>query len=271
MICNYNLNIKDGKYSRRDNLLQDTLGIGDKIDIISLDQEGNEIKHASTHYSQLLDIIDENIISIAVPSSNGTSRMLHQGILYQLCFYTSKGLYTCKGTMLKTYKENNIMIFQVEILSELTKIQRRQYYRLECILEFEYRLVTPEEIKLQYKLWNDKDDNEEIKNKIRNHLEELDKHWNKASITDLSGGGAKFTSKCLHNMGDTIRIRLILPKQGKEKELVIEGQIVVSQKIINVIDKFETRVQFSKIDRLAREEIIRFIFEQERQKIKNVK
>ena len=45
-----------------------------------------------------------------------------------------------------------MIISLVKLNSDLEKIQRRQYYRLECIHDIDYRLISEEEIRLEEKL-----------------------------------------------------------------------------------------------------------------------
>jgi c-di-GMP-binding flagellar brake protein YcgR len=252
-------------------MLSDVLTVGDKIDVKKLDHNGDLIKASKTYVSQLLDINDENTISIAMPHGNGLIFMLEQGEYYRLCFYTAKGLYQCSCVMSTVYRENNALIASVKITKTLEKIQRRQYYRLECIHEVEYRLITQEELQLENKLAVNKFINTEERADVRRRLSQLDRVWLKASITDLSGGGARFNSDEPLKPGDRVRIRLDFIMGNELKKLIVGAEIITSGRMENRNDKYEHRAEFYDIGKVDREDLIKYIFEQERRRRRNDK
>lgn len=252
-------------------MLSDVITVGDKIDIKQLDHNGELVKASKTYVSQLLDIADEKTISIAMPHGNGLIYILEQGMSYRLCFYTAKGLYQCNCTMSTVYRENNAVIASVKLITALEKIQRRQYYRLECIHEIEYRAITPEELQLENKLAGNKFINSDERADVRRRLSQLDRAWLKASITDLSGGGARFNSEEPLKPGDRIRIRMDFIMGNELKKLIVGAEIITSGRMENRNDKYEHRAEFYDIGKVDREDLIKYIFEQERRRRRNDK
>ncbi len=252
-------------------MLSDVITVGDKIDVKPLDFNGGLIKSSKTYVSQLLDIYDENTISIAMPYGNGLVHMLEQGKSYRLYFYSSKGLYQCDCVMSAIYRENNTLIASVKISTALEKIQRRQYYRLECIHEIEYRPITQEELQLENRLATNKFINAEEKADLRRRLSQLNQIWRKGSITDLSGGGARFNSDEPLNRGDRVRIKLDFIRGNELKRLVIGAEIIISGKMENRNGKYEHRAEFYDIGKTDREDLIKYIFEQDRRRRRNDK
>lgn len=252
-------------------MLRDIVLIGDKIDVRQLDHMGAPMKSARTYVSQLLDYVDENTISIATPIKSGMVILLTPGENYKLSFYSVKGLYQCNCVMLTTYREKNTVIAVVRLTSDLEKVQRRQYFRLECIHEIDYRLITEEELLLEDKLLTASYKNADEKTEIRRRLSQLNRAWNKASITDLSGGGAKFNSEFNHNPGDKVRIKLDFITGGELKKLVLGADIIASEKLINRSSVYEHRAEFYDIGKNDREDLIKYIFEQERKRRRNDK
>ncbi len=247
-------------------MLRDILIVGDKIEVKQLDTAGLPINMAKTSTSQLLDIVDDTQISIAMPQRNGILVMLHQEFTYQLCFYSAKGLYQCNCTVVKAYKENNIIIALVRLTSKLDKLQRRQYYRLECILDTEYRIVTSEETSLEQDLEQEKLLNPQRIDEINMKLNAFNQGWQKASITDISGGGARFTSESPLKAEDHIWVKLDITIRNQIKTLEIGSVVISSLKILNQSNKYEHRVEFVEIGDMDREDLIKYIFEQERQR-----
>lgn len=249
--------------------MQNILQIGDKVDVIHIDNTGKVVSSDRIYASQLLDFIDDKTISISMPLFNGLVMMLNPGEKYRLSFYTAKGLYQCSCIMLSHYREDSALIAALKITSALDKVQRRQYYRLECILDIEYRLVTAVEIKLIDALAQNRFGNSEERAEARRILSKLDNTWLKASITDLSGGGARFNSDEPLSPGDKVKIKLNFITGKELKKLILGADIVASEKLLNLSGKYEHRAEFTDIGKADREDLIKYVFEQERKRRKN--
>lgn len=251
-------------------MLRDVLSIGDKIDVKRLDHMGRPLHNANTYVSQLADFVDKNVIHIAAPIRNGIMMIPETGENYNLCFYTKNGLYQCNCTMLNNSKENNTVVIEVKLTSDLEKFQRRQYYRLEFILDMKYHPISQEEEILINKFKNNSFLNDENRDEFSKRLKDLEQIWYKASIIDISGGGAKFNSSEMHKLGNKMRINLGLELSGRLKTLNLEAVIISSNRIMNHYGAYENRVEFYDIGKSDREDLIRYIFEQDRKLRKNI-
>lgn len=249
-------------------MLREVLTLGDKIDIKVLGRNGKPKHDAKTLVSKLMDFLDADVISITTPFTNGRTIPLEVGEYYNLCFYTDRGLYQCRGVALNNHREDKSIMSVIRITSSLEKYQRRQYYRLECIQDIVYRIITEEEELLEQKLIENAFDDSEELSEYRMKLTELNRDWIRGSMTDLSGGGAKFTSDRRHNTGEKIRMKLELANGEEKKLITVDAAIIQSGIIINRRDIFEHRVEYVNISRKDREELIRYIFEQERKRRK---
>ncbi|MDF2542247.1 MAG: hypothetical protein K0S47_1965 [Herbinix sp.] len=245
-------------------MLRKIISIGDKIDIKPLDGFGKPMRNSKSYISQLLDYVDHEKFNIGMPFENGRMLLLEMGKGYNLCFYTSKGLYQCNCQVVNRFRENNIYFATVLITTDLEKVQRRQYYRLECLLDMQYHIISPEEGHLEKKIKNNEFISLAEKNEAIKRYEELGKLWYKASMIDISGGGARFNSDAQHERGDQINIRLDLGSSSMVKKLSIGAIVITSTGILNRPGKYEHRIEFTNIDKKEREEIIKYIFEQER-------
>jgi c-di-GMP-binding flagellar brake protein YcgR len=252
-------------------MLNKILSLGDKIDIKRLDSNGRIVKSMKTFVSQLVDFVDFDVINIATPIVYGKTILLDVGDKFNLCFYSSIGLYQCNCIILSNHKENNTMVSVVRITSNLEKFQRRQYYRLECIHDITYRIITIEEEILMKKLKEEDFQSVEERNEYRRRLSQYDKAWIQAAIIDLSGGGARFNSNELHNQGEKILMKLDFNISGELKKMQLSAVIITSNKIMNRIGAYEHRVEFQNILQKDREDLIKYIFEQERKRRRNDK
>ncbi len=249
-------------------MLREVITLGDKIDIKLLDRNGKPAKDAKTLVSKLMDFLDADVISITTPFANGRTIPLEVGEHYNLCFYTDKGLYQCRCVALNNHREDKSIMSVMRITSSLEKYQRRQYFRLECIQDILYRIITDEEEQLEQELIVKALANPEELSEIRMRLTELNRNWIRGSMTDLSGGGAKFTSDRQHHLGDKLQMRLDLSSMEEKKEITVDAAVIHSDIIINRRDIFEHRVEYINISSKDREELIRYIFEQERKRRK---
>lgn len=246
-------------------MVKDIVLIGDKIHIRPLDHSGKPIQNLQPFVSQLTEYGIDGIINIAAPIVNNQIIRLRKGINYLLYFYSDKGLYQSRAEVIDNIRENNIIITRVRLTSDLEKIQRRQFYRLELIHDIEYRIITVEEDILNKKL-SSKDVTDAKVEEYKIRLSELDRKWEKVSITDLSGGGTRFNTDKIYNPGDKIIIRMEFVVGGIYRRLDINGVILSSTKLFNNHEAFEYRVEFKDFDRKDREYLIKYIFEEERRR-----
>lgn len=250
-------------------MLRELLNIGDKIDIRSLDKNGKPVHNARTYASQLVDFADFDVIYIAAPIVYGKAILLSIGEYYNLCFYSSKGLYQCNCVILSSHKENNLVVTVVRIVTNLEKFQRRQYYRLECIHETDYRVITKEEEILERKLRADDFRTDEERVECKKRLSQFELEWHEGAITDISGGGARFNSDMQMNAGDKIRMRFDILIGNTIKKMLLGADVIASGRIENKFNAFEHRVVFNDIMQRDREDLIKYIFEQERKRRRN--
>jgi c-di-GMP-binding flagellar brake protein YcgR len=252
-------------------MLKDILSIGDKIDIRQMDHSGKLMHNVKTYVSQLLDIVDADVINIAAPIGNNRLILLEVGESYQLCFYSNKGLYRSTCMILNNYREKNLVIAVVKLTSDLEKFQRRQYYRLEIVQDILYHIISREEEILSNRLQLNNFKTPEEQEDCRKRVKQLENEWLKASFTDLSGGGARFNSAYSHQAGDQTKIKFDINLGTQIHKLILNAEIIISTKLMNRTGVYEHRVEFKNISKNDRENLIKYIFEQERRRRKNEK
>lgn len=250
-------------------MLREVLSIGDKIDIKPLNRNGKPVHTTKTFVSQLVDFVDGNIINIVAPIVFGRTIPLPVGDEYNLCFYTEKGLYQCNCTVISNHRDNKTIITVVRITTNLEKFQRRQYYRLECIHDIHYRPISLEEELLEKKMSSQSFETPEAMTEAKKKLAAFDREWILASVTDLSGGGARFSSEALHNSGDKVRIKLDFITGKEMKNFLLNANIISQARIPVRAGMYEYRVEFTDIMQKDREALIKYIFEQERKRRRN--
>ncbi|MBO5302625.1 MAG: flagellar brake domain-containing protein [Lachnospiraceae bacterium] len=235
-------------------MFREIVHLGDKIDIRFVQQIERNEESPHVYKSQLTDITEEGELEITMPIENGRLVLLPLGIRFEFVFYTSKGLYHSIGQIKERYKKDNIHMILVELHSQLKKYQRREYYRYPCLMKAQFYHISKDDI--------DTKTTEQIFEDLRDeHFFEKQKH---VSIHDLSGGGVRMVSEEKIAANSYILLIIHLCNENTDKQFFLAGHVLDSEKIENHEGKFESRVQFIFRNDQMREEIIRFIFEEER-------
>jgi c-di-GMP-binding flagellar brake protein YcgR len=218
-------------------MLSNIISLGDKIDLTKSDYNftGNE----PIYGSQVLEIENE-IIKISAPIENGKIIPLSVDKHYYLCFYTDKGLYRCKAKIIDRYKTEKHHVLCVELSSSLDKYQRRQFYRLDCVMDFMFQNEYGED------------------------------QWMEGAIIDLSGGGLKFISSKKLEPNDNVTCKIQLNHDLMPEYIEVFGKVLTSETALGYEAKYEHRVEFD-IDQSEREIIIKYIFDEERRRRKQKK
>lgn len=217
-------------------MINSAVELGDKIEVIR--KTGVKINQHS-FFSKIQEITADDLIVITAPIENGKIIPLEINWEYYLCIYTARGLYRCESEVVSRKREEHMFFATLKLKTKMQKYQRRQYYRLDCVLSFQYK--------------NEDQDKEE---------------WSKGVILDISGGGLRFTSNGQRIQQEQVVCHIQLNFEEEQKHIYVPGTIVDC----NIIDFdagiYETRVAFDDISNEIREMIIRFIFEEERKRRK---
>lgn len=241
--------------------MSNIIHVGDKADLRSLKRKkvGDEIEQEyRTFKSKILDIIDEDTIKLAMPIESGNIVLLPLDGIFEVFFYTDGGLYQSKGKVIERLKENNLFVFIFEITQPIKKNQRREFYRFSCVIDMKYAKVTELESKMLLP---------EVIEEARG--ERID--WQEGFIVDISGGGVRFTTseEFLKDCYVITNFNLMINHRMKQFSTMIK--VISSEKIINRSGQYENRGKYISLTKEETEEIVRYIFEEERKSRKNRK
>ncbi|MCQ2520162.1 MAG: flagellar brake protein [Lachnospiraceae bacterium] len=223
---------------------------GDKVDLQAVDRlasEGSDVRKVYT--SRVYDVLSDDRLEVAMPMEKTKLILLPIDGEYEICFYTNMGLYQCFARIIDRYKSNNVYVLVFELTSNLRKHQRRDYYRFSCVLDMKTRELKNEEI----------------------HAVEANQVFlvpglplRRAVIVDISGGGIRFISDYAYEEGSMVYCTYQLVNDGIAKDYEVVGKVLSAKPVANRPGEFEHRVQYVNLGKDAREEIIKFIFEEER-------
>ncbi len=242
-------------------MLRDVVAIGDKVELMVIDRK-EEIEK-KTLKSKVLDFPNYTSVTIAMPIIKGRIIPLSVGDKYSLRFFSQTGLYECKGIITDRSNDDKIYILTVEITSALEKYQRRQFFRLSCVLDLDYYIATEAELTLRYKLKQNAFKSPEDKQACLDALEQCKREWLMGIVVDLSGGGIRLMSESIHEIGNTVQMRIQFTSKVNLKSDYISGVIISADKMTNRNGFYEYRAQFKEVLKEDREAIIKFIFEEE--------
>ena len=215
--------------------------IGDKISLTKICNIDEINRERHQYVSSILDINDDEFLHIGMPMENGHMVTLQVGEKYEVFLYTKRGQYQCTAMVIDRYRETKLHVAILRIMSGFVRQQRRQFYRLEIIMDIMYCLYEERELD-----------------------EPVDYIWEHAILTDISGGGARFNANGRFQSGDLVLLKFAIPFKSGNRELILKARVISSQIVINRLGLYETRVEFSEIDLSQREAIIHFVFEEER-------
>lgn len=222
---------------------------GDKIDIKYLHQNNDKI-----YKSSVFDIVDEEEMEITIPTHEGKMILFHNGFEFQFFLYTSKGMYTCEAVVTDRYKRGNFYLLLVEIKTPLKKFQRREFYRLECLLDFAYYKIPDEVANLE----TTEDLFEAIADPVYIEQKKL------ARIKDLSGGGCRFMTTEPLAMGSKVLIVIRLSNDKIDHMFYLVTEIIACDEIQNMDGRWLARGKFKFKNMKDRDLIVRYVFEEDR-------
>lgn len=225
--------------------------MGTKLEVEIPDYKSSKNKEESTpsYISQLADVIDEKTISIVSPMSEGRMKFLSRDSeLFIYYLNERQELLYFKGLVKGHRKSGALDIFDIAIVSEFNKIQRRRFYRLDVVLSSLYKVIDHQLIstdKLEFQNINPS----ELKSAYTKNISGsgfclvLDEKIDSGAILDISvnlEGSA------------TIRVLAQIIRTSMEKN-----------------KKYEIGLHYIKISPRDSDILTRYIFEKQRQILKN--
>lgn len=237
--------------------LDEIITPGDKIDIklthrVNAEENGGET--AQVYKSSVADYLSDTDLEILMPTKEGRVMLFQVGAEMEFTFFTRHGMYNARGIVTKRYRTDNLFLLAVRIRTELTKFQRREFFRIDCMIDMEYYKINEEVAKLPTTamLYAELLDMQYIGTSI------------KATIQDISGGGVRFSSAEQLNPGDYTILVIRLTNDRMDETFYLVSQIMAGEPHPRVKDLYTNRAKFIFKDLKDREKIVRFVYEEER-------
>ncbi|NLL76196.1 MAG: flagellar brake protein [Clostridiales bacterium] len=231
---------------------------GNRVDIReTIKIKGKEDKTEIRIYqSQVYDILSEDRIEIVMPMEKTKLILLPIGGKFDLFFYLENSIYQCRAKVVDRDKKNNNYLLTMDLISNLRRDQRREYFRFSCAIEMNSRELQQDEIAALEK------------NVVKEEAVVSVPPLNRSIIVDISGGGLRFVADFKYDAGSILLCKYQLDTDKGPKVFEMLGKVLNIKGVDNRPGFFEHRVQYINIDKEVREEIIRFIFNEERKNLK---
>lgn len=218
-------------------MLYDNINTGDNVEI-SLKLENG--KSSKSYISKVETVVSKDEILIQVPYSKGQLIKLPISDRYSMLFSTKNGMFRFDTAITGYTSIENFRYISCSLLSEGRKVQRRQYFRYNCDLDFKL-----------YKYINERLAREKL-------LE--------GRLVDIGGGGIKFYSNTDIDVEDTIQTVLVLNNEFVIVDTKILAKFNIDPEKGNY--RYQYRAEFKDISEADREKIIQFIFNEQRRNLR---
>ena len=202
----------------------------------------------SVFYSKLVEVLSEKEVIIMPPRTHkGGIVNLSKNKQYKIKFKTDKGIF--ENVMKIVYYDinNGIPIVKIKFIEPTIKIQRREGFRLNIEIEFEFYVIKDIDIE-----------------KLKTEGMML----SKGKTLDISNGGLKFLSNKDIELGDNIKVLLNI--DGVTIETL--GNIIYKEEVNDKENNmFSYKCRFDNISQKYKEQISKYIFETQRELFKKGK
>lgn len=203
---------------------------GEKINLVVLDEYNN-----CQYLSKVVQVHENGTIDVLIPISKKQMLYIKKDTILNVIAARESAIYEFKAKLVnKLFGKEPLL--QLERVSEVIKIQRRNYYRLKVLKSIKVRRAV-------------------------NIKEKLYEEYFSASLVDLSGGGIGINSINKLEENDIVEINMEL----NSNTVNMFGKVVRIELLLNnKQEMYNYGIHFEKITEIDRNSIMRFIFEEQR-------
>ncbi len=210
---------------------------------MSLDniKTGNRVEISLNNDSKVryTSLVEENYndgkLLLYIPMMYGKIIKLPIDEEYSFTFITETGVFKY-NTVIKEYvylDDFNFMV--VEVKSEIEKVQRREFFRFDCVLPLKFIRFSEDE--------NQKED-----------------CFLEGTIKDLGEGGLRFLSNENIEVGEKIKFFITLNYENA----IVKGDILHKQEYPKSNFKYQYRAKFFGLNESEKDKILKYIFFEQR-------
>ena len=209
--------------------------IGDRIEIS--EKTGNK----GVMFSQVEGMPEHGELLIRTPVVKGRIAEIPASSEINIIIFTEKGMFRFGVYVIWSYKQDSFGLLHIKILGDGERVQRRDFYRLNCETPFYFKQV------LDY--------NEPFESKDTFY----------GIVLDISGGGMRF--KCNERLTENAFVQGII-ELDNERALVA-GRVLDSKELFDTssVFNFQYRIQFVILPDEVMEKIMQYILNGQRKQL----
>lgn len=217
------------------------LEIGTKLELELLNEEGTKLEPTLVSKFEWSLGIHEAVI--AAPIFEGKVIPIQIDTMMNVYFTKRRekdiNLFMFSAAVKGREMSENLHLLRVEQQGEIVKVQRREYFRLDCLVKVQYRLV--ESLNTEY--------NE-------------DNPFKKTFANNLSGGGICLMLEDKIEVGKLIECEIF---NDQSRKVRFFGKVIRYERTGRDGNyKFEAGIAYIKINDNDRDAVVRYIFEEQR-------
>ncbi len=226
---------------------------GTKVDIylIQKNNEDTKDKKKPAYRTAVFDAGKEDSLDLVMPIEGTKLQILPKNIRFEFDFYQEKDIYVADGIVTDHIKKGIHYLMRVKFITPLKKIQRREYFRMECYLPLSFLGVDEKAV-----------DCKRLKD-LQIMMDEEPETEYKGTLLDISGGGARFIAAKLLEEYKHIFMRFQIQHENKNETVECVAEIICTEKMQDV-NKYVYRVKFKFKEDRTKDLIIRYIFDEQR-------
>lgn len=215
--------------------------IGDRLEISLL----KDRKIGKVHVSQVEEILSNNNLLIHMPISYGQLVKLSTKERYGMLFFTDRGMINFEAEITGFKKEAEFSYMVVHIISEGERMQRREFFRFSSLLPLKFVVI-----------------DENPKKDVPQEETLLD-----GIVKDLGGGGIRFVTN--ESLDEKVMVKCVL--MLNDNCLITVGKVLHKQCFPKANYKYQYRIEFAGISPSEQEQIIQYIFNEQRKIIQRMR
>lgn len=208
--------------------------IGERLEIELMDRIIGTNKKQLV--SQVMDIINDHTMFIATPIHHNVFFPISIGTAIKIKYFQKNtGMYVFTAEVIGRKNIQEISYIKIKKTSGITRAQRRNFFRLEVLLNAQIKKLKPH-------------DNEGKLIHVR--------------TKDISGGGTRVISKEELEVNSVVEMRIEIDKD--KAPIIVQGKVIRCERYVASDFDYDSAIVFVNINEKVRAQIIAFIFDYQR-------
>jgi len=207
------------------------------------------------YISSVHEVLQDETVVITNPTHKSQMIHLRPGEKYDCYLFLDNKIFKCRIKVLRSRNDFNLRVVETELLTNIVKYERRQFFRLDVAMDIRYLTLRP-------------DNTAAFKEAVKtNSLLQME-GFQTATTRDVSGGGLRFVCNEELPIGSMLITHIETEMDGRPKQYVFLAKVLASKKHEEIRGLYESRVQFVDLKQSAREELVQYIFHCQREQLK---